>query len=156
MQQSEIEPLVSTLMAAGLIVLGTFFLMWECRVWRRYGAQADLPADRDHFRRRYRRRLVGSALLVACGLAVFVGSNLLEPKRWPRLTAWFWIGVMLLLLWLLAVAAADVLAIRRYANRHWRLLVRQRSAMINRQLARVRAKGNGRQSDDADTANGPQ
>jgi hypothetical protein len=127
-----------------LFGLGLYYLCREHREWRRSQGYVQLPpADRSHFVRQYFRRLQSSSLLMAAGIAIFLGLNVLDPQHRPLLYVWYWMGVLLAFFWIVALALADVLAIQRYARRHQRNLERERCDMIERQLVQYRARGNG-------------
>jgi hypothetical protein len=143
------ELITSAIIALVLVGLGGFYLVHEHRRHARRSREPGLvPVDREHFSRQYRRRTCGSVLLIVAGLAVFAGANLVDARQQPRLFGWFWIGVMLLVLGLVALATAEVGAIVRYGRRHQRQLADDTRAMIDRQLAAYRARSTGRTSRD--------
>ena len=65
-----------------------------------------------------------------------------EQKDFQRFYTLYWIGSMLVFLVIVALAAWDVLAIRRTGRRLHRQLQDERRAMIAEQLARLRGQAN--------------
>jgi LPS O-antigen subunit length determinant protein (WzzB/FepE family) len=55
----------------------------------------------------------------------------------------FWILTLLVLLGVIVLAGLDLIAIRRYGQRHLRQIQADRRAMIEQQIARVRSQRNG-------------
>ncbi len=134
----------SGLISVTLIGLGAYYLVREGRAWRRNGGYEGVPpADRTYFRRQFYRRFQGSILLVLAGIAIFIGLNVLEIKRSPRLYGCFWIAVLLGLLWMIYLSGADLIAIRRYARREEQRLDNERRELIAQDIAELRARNNG-------------
>ena len=75
-----------------------------------------LESHARHVRRMKRRRL-GAAILAAACIAVFFGANFMEPAKSPLGYTMFWIGVLVLALWLLAIALADLIQTRQLIKR---------------------------------------
>ena len=136
-----IELIGSVLISLTLVALGVYYFMREYLERRRNGSYAEWPAeDRRHYSGQFYRRAVGSSLLVAAGVAIFIGQGVLDWNESPRLYAWLWTGVLLGLLGIVSLAGADILAIQRYARRQRRKLSADRREMIERQLEQYRAE----------------
>jgi hypothetical protein len=149
-----------------LLTLGVagYFARQQVLTLRGLGRQENLSAeDRSYLHSQAWRRLVGCALLVAVAGLISAwyltgwsesidvlgdqvkaqreaGETLLRPEqeRESRFYVYYWVTVLLLLLALVGVAAADFWAIRRYSARHFRRLNDDRRAMLERQLAELR------------------
>jgi hypothetical protein len=121
--------------------LGTYYLIREIAGRRRNVAHTNLPeADRSHFHWQFVRRVIGSSLLIIAGVGIFIGQGLLDWTQTPLLYFSLWLGVMLGLFGLVCLAGADIIGIRRYAERQRRRLEDDRREMINRQLEQYRAE----------------
>jgi hypothetical protein len=153
-----------------LLGLAAYFIWRQRQILEHLRLQTDLPeADRRYLRNQARRRLVGSALMILVAL-LMAGSFLsgledrakeladqadaqrareqvvhLNPdqKRLAQLWGYYWIGILLLVLGILILAAWDVWAIRRYALRHRRQIQADRREMIEEQIAIYRSQRNG-------------
>lgn len=133
-----------TLTGAFLIVLG-FFMIWShIRTWRSYRANSSL-AERElqFYFVQYRRRMQTSAIIALLGVLLFVGDVVL-PRVLPmdnlaELLGVYWIVVLCLTLWILALAWGDITAIRVHSktvlNRH---LKEQRK--LEEQLAELKKR----------------
>lgn len=81
--------------------------------WQRCKDDAELDEpDRDFFRRQFRRRMQTSGMVVLLGLMLPVGDGLLVWGRQPLAATIFWLGVLLLTLWIMALAVGDWLLTR--------------------------------------------
>jgi hypothetical protein len=120
------------------------------------------PEDRRYLRNQAWRRLACSALMVILA-ALLAGSffiefraqNLVdigdaaqarnerpdldpEQRSFFRFYTLYWVTALLVLLGMMGTALYDLVAIRRYGQRHFRKLQADRRAMIERQAARLR------------------
>jgi hypothetical protein len=128
----------------------------------------DLPAaDRIYLRRQAWIRLMCSGLMVVLAIMLATSFFLEEPagslvdqgelkrekgeigpmdpeqRRFFDVYSLFWGFVLLVLLGIIALAAADFFAIRRYGVRQYRQIQQERKAMIENELARIRSQKNG-------------
>jgi hypothetical protein len=118
MDRDQVEHLLSLAIALVLALLGGWYLLHERSLWLKRRGQSGLSeADRGYFQSRYRRRVRGAVLLVACGLAVVIGSHFLDPRRFPRSAALLWLLVLAALFYLVVSAVADLRATVKYAQR---------------------------------------
>jgi hypothetical protein len=153
-----------------LVGLAVFFGWQQLRTLRSLPGQPDLDLeDRIYLRRQVARRLVCSVLmLILAGL--LTGSYFLEgplqqvqqeraeeiargqdPPVQPghktflqQLTA-YWITILLVLMVLLFLVAADVWAIARFGQRHRRQLRADLQETLAREVAKLRQRHNGQQ-----------
>ncbi len=153
------------LLVAVLLGVAGFYAWRQVRLLRRLREREDLSSEEDSFLRRQAwRRLINSGLMVVlAGLLAFTLVYLEGPvqevadsrdqENAPPLTAeqrhlanvWvgMYIAILLLLLAVLLLAAADLFSTRRYAQRAFRKLQADRRAMIERQATRLREERNG-------------
>jgi len=153
-------------LAFGVSTLSLFYGRHQWQTLRRLRETCDLPADEVRRERRQSwRRLVSSALLLLIALLLVVAQLWLESpaQRLAELRdktskstpltdeercfgyvyTGVWISVLLLLFGVVALAAFDLWAIRRYGRIQRRKLNDDRRAMIARQLRRLREERNG-------------
>ena len=146
---------VGLIIAALLVVLGTGAGSRQLRAMRRVRAEPFMPeVDRRYFRGQGRRRLIASALLVVIGLmiAIYYLSGMdtrmdeLGEKRqhgpltqldndFAKLVLAYWIGVILLLGLVLAVAVFDFWATRVYWLARYREIKADHNTKLQRDLA---------------------
>jgi hypothetical protein len=128
----------------------------------------DMPAeDRAYLRRQAWLRLAGSGLMVVLAILLAASFFLEEPAsglvhegernreqgtmgpldpeqlRFFEVYRIYWGFVLLVLLGIIGLAAADFFAIRRYGLRQYRQIQQERKAMIENELARIRSQKNG-------------
>ena len=120
------------------------------------------PEDRRYLRHQAWRRLACSALMVVfAGLLAgsffveFRAQDLVdigdaararnerpdldpEQRRFVNFYTLYWVSALLVLLGMMGTALYDLVAIRRFGQRHFRKLQADRRAMIERQAARLR------------------
>lgn len=130
--------LAAWLIPAAIIALGGALLVWHWRSWRSVRGQDAEPIEVGYQRRRFRRRMQTSGMLVLLGAAL-AGGQAISPEEHPSLFVFFWLGVALLALWAMALALTDVLATRAHVGR----LVRRQMAAhakLQAELARKQAE----------------
>jgi hypothetical protein len=128
----------------------------------------DMPGeDRAYLRRQAWLRLAGSGLMIV--LAILLAASFFledaanelvhqgqmnreqgtlvpldpEQQRFFDVYRVYWGFVLLVLLGIIGLAAADFFAIRRYGLRQYRQIQQERKAMIENELARIRSRKNG-------------
>jgi hypothetical protein len=152
-----------------LLALGLFFGWRQVRMLRALRPGSELgPTDRLYLRSQVYRRLVCSALLLILA-GLLAGSFWLDQSRrrveqeraeqlarnpaaprQPEHEAFvqqftlYWILVLLVVMVLLALVAADVWAIARFSQRQHRQLRMDLRDTLARELERLRQQGNGR------------
>lgn len=124
------------LFPAALVALAAGLLVWHVRAWRAAKSRETDANELDHQRRRFRRRLQTSAMLALLGLAVGFGQGI-SPREEPSLYVFFWCGVALVTVWLMALALADAVSNTMHASRlrHERMV---EHAQLKAELARLR------------------
>jgi hypothetical protein len=109
--------LVSYAIAIVLVATSIALVLRHIRVWRRL--QDEKLDEREHnFRRRqFRRRMKTSIMIGVLGVAIAVGQLLFQVLQPTKLQGFYWIGVLLLLLWIMLLAVADAVATSAYYSR---------------------------------------
>lgn len=151
-------------MVAVLVAVAVYFGRQQFQALRILKLAESLPADdRRYAHRQAWRRLFGCGLLlvIAAMLAWWYlsGQDRLmtelgelkqkvpegqklelndEQKSLVRTSIFWWNTILALLLVTLILAGFDVWAIRRYGTRHYRRIMEDRNAMLERQLAQLR------------------
>jgi hypothetical protein len=102
----------------GLLLLaaaGLFF--WNLRQWRKVRPESISKDEHDYRRRQFRRRLQSSAMLGAAGVAIFVPELLPQKITENPYFLLYWVAVMLMVLWVVLLAAVDIWATKFYYDR---------------------------------------
>ena len=163
-----VEPnqiLFTSLLIVVLLALAGFSIWRQWLTWQRLERE---PAEDQLFlRRQVRRRLACAGLMIL--LAGLLGLSFVlegpanqlvaqgeaarargqwepldpEQQRFFHLWGGFWIVALLVLLAIIVLAGLDLLAIRRYGQRHMRQIQADRRAMIEQEIARFRSQRNG-------------
>jgi amino acid permease len=137
---------------AGLMLVCALALMVShVRSWRAQQAAGLDPKELDYRRRQFRRRMQTSAMLAVVAAALPVGMWILRHDReagpiWPKVAVIYWGGVLVLVLWLGALALADMWATKRYYGKLG-YDYRVEQARLEAELRRIQAaRGNGKPS----------
>jgi len=103
----------SLAIGTALVVLGIALFRWHLMSWRK---EREDPAieerDRHHYRLRFRRRAQVSILLILLGILIPLGDAWMMQRKDPAWIALFWIGVLLMALWIMLLGALDWLSNR--------------------------------------------
>lgn len=103
---------MSLAICVALVALALWLVRVHWEHWQEVDADSSLPPwERDHLRRRYRRRMQTSTMLGFVGVAVLAG-RLFPPDEPSLVTILYWTGVILLVLWMGLLALADMIATR--------------------------------------------
>jgi len=137
-----------------LVLLATAGLISShLRTWRlvqRNAAQLE-PNELDYRSRQFRRRMQTSVMLGLVGIGVLAGRLLIVFRAPPMVVLIFWIGVVVLVVWLALLAVADMISTRFYFGRlrHDYLVT---EARLQAELRRLkRSGGNGQAGDESGT-----
>ena len=102
--------IASSLFALVLVAIAVALILWHLQTWR---AAQQLPEDsreRAFAGRQFRRRMQTSGMIALLGLALALGQLVTSP-------VWigpYWLGVLLLVGWVLLLALLDIGAIHKY------------------------------------------
>lgn len=103
-------------LALALLAISVGALAWHVVEWRKSRRHETDPTEYDFYFRQFRRRLQASAMIGLLGAAIYFGS-LISPQASPLAFVLYWLGVVLLALWLLLLALADAIATRAHLGR---------------------------------------
>jgi len=128
-----------------LMLVAVVLIISHVRSWRAFQRQPSEDEERDYRWRQLRRRVQTSALVALLAVAVLAGYFV--PPGWAALA--FWLGVMLLVVWLALLALVDIWATQHFYGRlrHEALVGRMRLEAELRRIQSVR--GNGKKPRDA-------
>ena len=149
------------LLIGALAVLAGLFAWRQVRMLRRLRGDHGLPDEEVRWRRgQARRRLFGCGLMLA--LAALLTWALLslegtaqhiadvgrpadtpENRQFLRLYGAVWVGILLLVMAVVLLAAVDIWSTRRFSMRQQRKILDDRRAMLEREVARYREERNG-------------
>lgn len=133
-----VSPFAAPAFGFALFVLGVAFLRRHRRTWRerKNDPHVDL-AERTYYRGQYRRRMVTSGLLVALGLLIPIGDQLLDRRFAATMVILFWAGVMSLVLVVLLLGLVDFFATSMH-TKDAMLRVRGEKAALERHVDEFR------------------
>jgi hypothetical protein len=89
-----------------VLAVAAVLLGLELRSWHAARRSEFTSEERDYRRRRFRRRVQADGMLAVVAILMGVGS-LLDPARHPSTYVGIWVGVFVLVLWLILLALAD-------------------------------------------------
>lgn len=131
---------VSIVFGIALVLLGLAFLRRHRRTWKARRADPALSKEeQSYYARQHRRRMLTSGLIAALGLLIPIGDFLFERKPAPAalpLTL-FWIGVLLIVLWVLLLGFVDLFATGIHAKDAMSQVNAEKAA-LERQLEEIR------------------
>jgi uncharacterized membrane protein (Fun14 family) len=123
------------ILATGVLILSSIFA-WRQWVERVRREEELSVADREYFKRKDRRRFLGTSILALIGIGMAVGSLIdyrASKVAGQRFVA-IWVGVAVLVCVSLVLAMIDWVANRDYALRHRRELAEARRALFEKSL----------------------
>jgi hypothetical protein len=133
------DHLSSYLVAGLLIVSSAVLVVWHSRSWQRLREGNLSDRERDFWRRQYRRRMQTSAMLGVLGAAILVGQLLMPVVHASWFLLVFWGGVLVLVLWIVLLALADMVATSYYYGRERTGFARER-AQLEAELRKARGE----------------
>ena len=90
-----------------ICAVGGLLVAWHLRARRMLEKHEVRPAELDFALRQYRRRMQASAMMLLIGAAILVSPWIVHDGLASVL---YWLAVLLVLLWMAALALADMLA----------------------------------------------
>jgi hypothetical protein len=102
-----------TLFSAGLLAIAVGLMAAHLRAWRIAGQTSEDSPERRFAWLQFRRRMQTSGLIALVAAAIYVGQFV----RSPQWLGPYWLAVLLLVLWLVLLALADVGAIHKHYGR---------------------------------------
>jgi UDP-N-acetylmuramyl pentapeptide phosphotransferase/UDP-N-acetylglucosamine-1-phosphate transferase len=124
----------ASLVLSSFVLLVAAFLGWK--EWSdRRGRNPDLsPEDARHFGHQDVRRAMGIGVMALLAVGLYVGSRVphkIANRSNPQFVG-IWLGIFLLILFLLGLAMLDWLALRVFARRHRNQILRERIELLKR------------------------
>lgn len=109
------ELLWSILLAVFLVLAAAGMMIGHLRTWRAALDQRMNDDEHDYRRRQVRRRMQTSGMLALISASLPIG--VLVMSTWPKIGAFFWGGVLLLVGWVGLLALADMWATKYHYGR---------------------------------------
>jgi hypothetical protein len=120
---------------AFLLLSAVVLLAMHARAWRLIQQQEMDDAEQDYHRRQFRRRMQSSGMLGLLAVGILVGQVIARAVPLTVLLV-FWGGIVLLVIWVLLLAVADIVATKyHYGRLREGCLIEQ--AKLRAQLRRV-------------------
>jgi hypothetical protein len=136
---------VSAFLGAAIIIVGVLVMRSHYYTWQRQKVDPEIDErEREHLRRRYRRRLQATGLLVLIGILIPVGDIEMLFAGRPRLFAIYWFAVIGLVMWVGLLAVGDLASTRAH-SRVSRTRLEQKQRELEREVAALQnRRTNGR------------
>lgn len=96
--------------AIAILAVAALLVAWHRRAWRRALGGRLSAAELKFAFEQYRRRMQTSVMLGLVGVLIFAGPWVTAPLA----ILLYWLGVIVLVLWIMLLAGADMLATRLY------------------------------------------
>lgn len=129
--------------------MGLVMIRAHLRAWQKHEQDEALtPADRQHFRKQFRRRMQTSTGIVIVGILLPIGDFIIPWQRLangPQLFALYWAGVLLITVWIILMALGD-LTMTRLHSQSAMATHRAHIRELEQQVAEMRARGSNGQS----------
>lgn len=137
------EHIPALVFGACLVVGGIAGLVWHVRGWReRRGDSTLSAAERHYYRRQFFRRLQATGLIVLIGILFPIGDRRELWEDEPRGFAIYWMIVLALAVWVMALGFSDLISTRMHSrdalSRLRRLRDQQRD--LEREIAQIKAR----------------
>jgi len=136
---------VSAFVGAAIIITGVLVMRSHYYTWQKQKADPDIDdREREHLRRRYRRRLQATGLLVVIGILIPLGDIEVLFVNRPVLFAVHWFTVIGLVMWVGLLAVADLASTRAHSRVSLSRL-QQKQRELEREVAALQKRhSNGR------------
>lgn len=102
-------PVAAWVLSAVLLIASVAWMVRHIQLWNRVRDTVLDARELDFRRRQFVRRMQTSGLMAVLAVAMFAGCWLTRP---PLLVLFYWMMVVGLTVWLMLLAAADMLATR--------------------------------------------
>jgi hypothetical protein len=133
---------------AGLVVLGAWLIRWHRTAWVVHRADAAIDdREKRHYRLQFRRRVQVAALLILLGILLPAGSWMTDRAILQRKNVqWmvgFWVAVLIVALWIMALAALDWLSTQMHVRATRAALgsLARKQRELEAEIERLRNKG---------------
>lgn len=145
MDNSENDWIPMTIAGVCLCVLGFWLMRLHVRTWGTHASDESLDErEQKHYRSQYRRRMQTSGIIALLGVMVFVGDvvlpRVLSGDDFTRVFGFYWLGVLLLTLWVVVLACGDIASIRVHSQTSLAHNRRKQRA-LEEQLEEMKSRG---------------
>ncbi|QDT63281.1 hypothetical protein [Calycomorphotria hydatis] len=113
-----------------LMAVAGVFIWTHWRTWKRRRDDLTLSDEEFRFHRnQFRRRVQTSGLIFLLGILIPAGDWYFERNKDPFVFAIFWIGILLIVLWIVLLAVGDFVSGRLHLMSALRKIERRREAL---------------------------
>ena len=116
MQNPPAGPIPGLIFGGSLIVLGVFMVLTQWKVLKELNKSEHHNREYDFLLRRVRRRIQVAGLILIIGIMIPVGDALIPWQKAVATFAIYWIIVIILALWTILLAFADIAATRMHTS----------------------------------------
>lgn len=116
MENPPAGPIPGLLFGGFLIVLSLFMLFVQRRAFHELGENEVEGRERDFLLRRIRRRTQVAGMILIIGIMIPVGDTLIPWQKAVATFAIYWIIVIILALWTILLAFADMAATQMHTS----------------------------------------
>jgi hypothetical protein len=146
------SPWPALVFGALLVLAAGAMLASHVRTWRRRRNDPELEeGERQHYERQFRRRMQASGIVAIIGVMLPLGDPseqaLIPWRAHPAWLSVYWIIVLGLAMWVMLLAAGDLLATRVHSQVALSRL-RQKQRELEREAARLRGRPSNGASDE--------
>jgi flagellar basal body-associated protein FliL len=96
--------------ALAIVAVAAVLVAWHVRSWRRAKAPGRTAGELKFAFEQYRRRMQTSVMLGLVGVLILAGPWITAPLA----VLLYWLGVIVLIVWIVLLAGADMLATRMH------------------------------------------
>lgn len=132
--------LVPLAFGGGVVAVGLLLGGFEVAAGRSALDPAATDEDREFLRKRSKRRTRVAVMLTLIGVAIPLGDWFFEAREEPLLFGFYWLAVLLLVAWVVAIGLLDLAATRIHTRIQLRKLDRKKNELAGR-LAAMRGEG---------------
>ena len=126
---------VAVIAGGAVMLVAAAMICSHVRAWRRERDDPQLDDDERAFlARRFRRRMQTSGLLLAIGILIPVGDQLLQLEHQPALFTLYWLAILLATMWIALLAVGDMVSTRVH-RRASRARLRRRRRDVREPIA---------------------
>jgi hypothetical protein len=129
--------MLSTFAVAALLALAALgTALWQAQAWKAQRAEGGQKFETDFYRLRHQRRMKISWLLAVVAAAMPIGLWVADPL----VLGLYWLGVLVLLLWIIFLAMMDFSASHAFFGRLRSRQLAEQAALERELQARLRER----------------
>jgi hypothetical protein len=99
--------------SALIVTVSLALVTWHIVEWRAWEKATPDDRERKFAWRRFRRRIQASGMLGLIGASILIGASGWIMNK-PLLVAFYWTGILVMLVWVMLLAVGDAISSRRF------------------------------------------